>query len=322
MRAISSLLIIVAQLAIIECVWHSDDLMADGWGGEDNRMALERIHSFKSPSSSNHIEIRPLREYIGMHEQENNIGRLLFTGDVFHPLPTYDLNFDIRMQYIQKEMHRCAPVEPPKLVHSQERIRIAVADFMSRSFYLKPENSRPSAAACKELGRHFRPESIWMAVYKQRLGIDLKKAEEWLQITMGLPANRKLDHRVRKLADCFLGYIFFVDMILTIFPPSIDQMERGRSQSFHTAVDCFGKLTQEVLQDDEEFKSHYVKKKVAMTWTYLSDWMSNDINYKNLPGVIKKSEVQDAYKAYFNFIFAHSISSLTEKIPGSMMTVS
>ncbi|PLW54285.1 hypothetical protein PCANC_05235 [Puccinia coronata f. sp. avenae] len=393
MRAISSLLIIVAQLAIIGCVWHSDDLMDDGWGGEDNRQLLERIPSFTSPSfpqssswhtneptpnyatlesqdhfnrqdslpvpvtdphntdsspmqptfsrhaaSSStrknkmphdpHSELSPVHDHIQMREMELDVYPLRFDRGVFlHRDGQPNLNFPDRMKVIEamiKQHHAGrSHSDAPALALTTEEMHEYLGDFHNKDFPTLDPKRRPSVVAEKEMNEFYftSPSAgIWETVYKQRLGIDFKQTETWFKqtVTNYRPSSGRdwIAVWTDKLTKCFFGYIFYVDMFLTILPPS-NKMAARRSQSFHRAVACFEEYTKFFVQE-VEFTEDISKKHNYISWRYLSFWIREDKNFRSdsrraLLLQDSDREVTKQWKAHFNFICAYSIATLTER---------
>jgi hypothetical protein len=114
-----------------------------------------------------------------------------------------------------------------------------------------------------------------------------------------------------KVNQMFVAYIFFVDMIVTLLPkPSGVTVDR--MQAFRTAVNCFEIVTKEAMKEKPFLRKATT---IGFVWRCLSSWIVQHGQYQSTLKVPDRVIEGDyVWKTVFNFIFAHSINSLTLKL--------
>jgi hypothetical protein len=223
-----------------------------------------------------------------------------------------DRNVQSKLKLIEKTMDQ----------YSTSTLMIPIEDMETflHAFHSPSNHPRagrtPSEAAASRMINFFLPESVnlWKIAYQKRLGIDFAGAKERFRQVLGHGYPGRInDAQMQddRLVNFYLCYIFFVDMILTTIRKPTNVMV-DTSQSFQAAIARFEDLAQKQLHDPE-FPSNNNKKTITYLLKFISDWMASDDTYRS-SCLFHQSELSKFAKAYFSFLFAHSIENLTNRL--------
>jgi hypothetical protein len=223
---------------------------------------------------------------------------------------------------IESKMKKCENENNSHLVTARLIIRKEESEDLVRAFTrCKSPSAKgqkpplPAQVAQEALSRFYKFTPVtWKMVYHDRLGIDFGASQQWFEELIENVANKSNleNHLSKKINDCFLTYIHFVHMIITVFPKPTGEVI-DRIKVFQTAVTCFGRYTEEIMREDLYILSGI--KKIFAIWKYISFWIANDDEYR-LREVVwgQDSKITLAWKSIFNFIFGFSVDTFHHRI--------
>jgi hypothetical protein len=256
----------------------------------------------------------PLLDCIGMNENEAGFQELVFHERDFE-WSIYDTPAFVERKRcivnIMSERAKSRPNLSILTIHSQDMRNIERAFIRNPAPLNCLKAPSPSVLAMKRITDCFIKSTKWMMVYEKRLGINFAISEQWILHASEASSAGLTVRMTGKVNQMFVAYIFFVDMIITLLPkPSGVTVDR--MQAFRTAVNCFEIVTKEAMKEKPFLRKATT---IGFVWRCLSSWIVQHGQYQSTLKVPDRVIEGDyVWKTVFNFIFAHSINSLTLKL--------